>query len=246
VALAVVTLAGCVSRGAGNSGSFNCDYTCAGCSHHDCGCGPAAPPSDLPKDPNPCLKYCRVWVEPVYRDVPRLTCDCGHACKNERIVEETCFETVCVPGKRYGCTTPERDCDVTAVQVCPGGYRWREAEDGCWRYCECQPTYKWCKKQIHEDGIAYCMDEPPEYKTVAVKTERRVCDVDYTPSGYKTTWCKELYKPGHWEWVLKDDCSPPPCGPCCCEPYSYCLDKTVTRTGGGCAPTAASRPCGCR
>lgn len=228
LALLVVALAGCASGG--HNGPTSCDVACAscGCSSHGCGCGPAAPPSDLPKDPAPCMKYCKVWVPPVYRDVPRLTCQCGHACPVEKEVTETCFRTVCTPGKCYGCTTPDRDCEAVAVQVCPGGYRWQEVEGGCWRYCESKPSYKWCKKQVHEDGIEYCSNEPPQYHTEVVKTDKRVCDVTYEPSSYKTTWCKECYTPGHWEWVMKYDCDPCPPKEACCEPYTYCLGNKVT------------------
>jgi hypothetical protein len=228
VLLAVVALAGCASGGSG--GGMNCDPSCPPCGLAVAGCGPEAPPLDLPSDPAPCLKYCRVWVPPVYRDVPRLTPVCGGPRQVEKHVTETCFKTVCKPGQKYGCTTPSCDCEEVAVQVCPGGYRWQQVEGGCWRYCETKPTFKWCKKQIHEDGIDYCVDEPPEYEVVAVKTERRICDTVYEPPTYKTTWCKELYTPGRWEWVLKNDCSPAPCGDSCCKPLTYSISKTCTCT----------------
>jgi hypothetical protein len=242
VALAVVLLGGCATSGGGCSnwtGGTSCDYTAPICGPSCHGCGPAAPPFDLPKDPAPCLKYCRVWVPPVYRDVPRLEPVCGGPRQVDKVVDEVCFKTVCTPGKRYGCVTPGRDCEAVAVQVCPGGYRWQQVEDGCWRYCECNPTYKWCKKQVHEDGIAYCANEPPTYETVAVRTERRICDTVYEPSTYRTVWCKELYQPGRWEWVLKNDCSPEPCGDCCCEPLTYDMGTTCTRGA------AVSPPCVC-
>jgi hypothetical protein len=234
VVFAVVALAGCASGRSGCGSATSCDMACAPCRGACGGCGPAAPPSDLPKDPALCMKYCRVWVPPVYRDVPRLTPVCGNPCRTEKLVTETCFRTVCTPGKCYGCTTPERDCEAVAVQVCPGGYRWQEVEGGCWRYCECKPSYKWCKKQVHEDGIDYCMNEPPEYRTEVVKTDRRVCDVVYEPPTYKTTWCKECYTPGHWEWRLEHACDPCPPKECCCEPYTYCIGQTFTNTSTCC------------
>jgi hypothetical protein len=167
------------------------------------------------------MKYCKVWVPPVYRKVPRLERVCGGPRRTEKTVIETCFVTECTKGQRYGCTTPSCDCDEVAVQVCPGGYRWQQADDGCWRYCACEPRYKWCKKQVHEDGITYCGEIPPEYHTVPVRTEKRVCDTVYEPSSWTTVWCDECYQPGHWEWVSKYDCSAPAPSCDCCAPRTY-------------------------
>lgn len=219
--LAVVSLAGCASSGGSSStrGGLGC-----ACSAGEGPCGPAAPPLGLPDDPAPCLKYCRVWVPPVYRDVPKIESVCGTPRTTDKTVIETTFKTVKIPGARYGCTTPSCDCDEVAVEVCPGGWKWQQV-DGCWRYCECPPKYKWCKKQVHEDGITYCADEPDQYKTVAVRREKRVCDTEYVPATTRTVWVKELYRPGHWEWVAKQDCcaKAPNCD--CCRPYTYTISS---------------------
>ena len=220
VALAVVSLAGCAGGTGGTRGS-TCD-SCAPCSAGMGPCGPLGPPSDLPKDPFPCTKYCKVWVPPVYRKVPRLEQVCGGPRRTEKDVIETCFVTECVkPRQVYGCTTPSCDCDEVAVQVCPGGYRWQQAPDGCWRYCSCEPKYKWCKKHVHEDGITYCGEIPPEYRTVAVRNQKRVCDTVYEPGTWKTVWCEECYKPGHWEWRAVEDCCAPAPNCDCCAPRTY-------------------------
>lgn len=220
LAAAALLLAGC-SSSAGMRGN-----ACGRCSDGPGPCGVKAPPNDLPRDPNPKLKYCRVWVDDVYRDVPKLVPVCGCTKPVDTVVTETHFVTKATPGRCYDCTTPSCDCDETAVQVCPGGYRWQEIE-GCWKYAYCPPKYKWCKKQVHEEGISYCMEEPTTYETVAVRDQKVVRDYQYTPPGYKTVWCKELYKPGHWEWVAHDDCGPSPsCD--CCKPYVY-------RVGRDCA-----------
>lgn len=217
LAVAAFVLSGCASGGGGRCGG----NACGPCGQAEGPCGPKGPPLDLPQDPDPCVKYCKVWVEPVYRDVPKLVPVCGGTKNVLKDVTTTRFVTKATPGKCYGCTTPSCDCDETAVEVCPGGYRWQQ-QDGCWKYCYCPPKYKWCKKQIHEDGISFCMEEPTTYETVAVRNTERVCDTQYTPPTYKTVWCKELYKPGHWEWVKHQDCSPAPsCD--CCKPHTYVL-----------------------
>lgn len=69
-------------------------------------CSIKAPPTDLPQDPNPRLKYCRVWVPPVYRKVPKLVEVCGCTKPVDTEVTQTRFVTQATPGRCYGCTTP--------------------------------------------------------------------------------------------------------------------------------------------
>src|SRR5687768_4862546 len=135
---------------------------CSGCPEPE-PCCPTFADTDLPPDPDPCLEYCKVWVPPVYREVPRLERVCGCVKRVERIVDRTEFCTVQTkPARAYGCVTPSCECDEVAVEVCPGGYRWKQLPNGCWRYCDYPPKYRWCKKQVREEGIEYCMCEPAE------------------------------------------------------------------------------------
>jgi hypothetical protein len=204
-----------------------------GCSsgpRHDplCGCAPTCVPSgcgglptDLPRDPDPCLKYCKVWVPPVYRDVPSLesTPGCVHTVQKD--VTITCFEDREVrPRTCKSLTHQPCPCQQTAVEVCPGGYKWQEVGCDCWKYCYQAPTYKWCTKEVKEDKICYCAETPPEYETVVTRRPSKVCDVKYVPPKYEVVWKKECYRPGHYEWrPVPDACGT--CQPVPCEPRTY-------------------------
>ncbi len=170
-------------------------------------------PPDLPNDPEPCTQYCRVWVPPVYREVPQLV-----QVSPRRMVEKketTCrlrFQEVCVrPGQTKPCRTPDKRCESALVQVKPGGYKWKPDGIGacgneCWKYCYEAPSYRWCNKVVNEEGIEYCTDVPPEYKTVAYREPVVECRQECVPAQYKVEWVKELYSPGYWAWQRNKEC----------------------------------------
>ena len=93
------------------------------------GCCDSSLPPDLPEDPQACTRYCKVWVPPVYKDVPKL-CQVRPPCT--RCVPDTQerphFNTVCTkPRECYTCVTPDKVCETAAVQTRPGGWRRRKA-----------------------------------------------------------------------------------------------------------------------
>jgi hypothetical protein len=206
----------------------------AGCSSGSGGCGRSLP-LDLPADPDPCLKYCRVWVPPVYRDVPRLVQKCpGTVRKTDEVGYETRYREVMVkPPREHGVCVDGKTCDSTIVQVSPGGWQWQGAGD-CWKYCWVPPCYKRCEKVVQEDRICYCVDEPAEFKTVAETVPVGRCREEYVPAQYEVVWVKELYQPGHYEWVASMECDCDSCGPCP-PPDDRCRRAVPT---GGVAPGA--------
>ena len=198
--LALVVLAGCSSGPARLPGE-----------------GYGALPPDLPDDPQPCTTYCKVWVPPVYRDVPRLR-QVKPGClemSKEQIVH-TRFGEVCTkPRELVECRTPDKRCEEAVVQVRPGGYKWKRDQNGCWKYCYENPCYQWCNKVVTDEGIEYCTERPPEYKTVAWTEPATVCRQDYVPGEYEVEYVKEVYRPGYWAWKPCRDCEncdcPAPC-----------------------------------
>ena len=56
-------------------------------------------PADLPANPEACTTYCKVWVEPVYRDKPVL-------CLKEPGCSERVEEVVCRTRYREVCERP--------------------------------------------------------------------------------------------------------------------------------------------
>jgi hypothetical protein len=195
------------------------------------GCCDSTLPPDLPEDPQPCTRYCKVWVPPVYRDVPRL-CQVRPPCT--RCVPDTQvrphFETVCVkPRECYTCATPNRVCETAAVQTRPGGWKWKADSCDCWSYCYEPPCHQWCNKVVTEEGIEYCVERPPEYRTeVTWQTEQ--CErTEYVPGEYKVVWEKELYRPGYHEWVAQPGCE-------CCACPSPCPTRPILRRPCGCTP----------
>jgi len=172
-------------------------------------------PADLPANPEACTKYCKVWVEPVYRDKPVL------CLKNPGCTKEV-PETVCVTRYREVCERPAcqypvrmagKQCDQAVVQVRPGGYKWKREGD-CWKYCYEEPCYQWCNKVVQEDGIEYCMEVPPEYRVEAYHEPVTRYRTVRTPAEYEVKYVKELYTPGRYEWQPSKlcDCDCP--GPC--------------------------------
>jgi len=196
--------------------------------------GPTLPP-DLPPDPEPGTTYCKEWVEPVYRDVPRLAM-VRPPCTTT-VPETVCrlrFEDVCVkPSTCRPCRTPDKACEMAVVQTKPGGYVWKQDGAGCWKYCYEQPCYQWCDKRVTEEGIEYCVEDPPEYRTVAYREEtteaRQVC----VPGEYAVEWCREVYIPGHWVWKATKDCGP-------CDVTAPCPE--MPRIERPCSGVAAGAP----
>jgi len=172
-------------------------------------------PPDLPANPETCAKYCKVWVDPVYRDVPYVV-QTSCACSKEvpETVMETRYREVCEPGRTYPVCTPDKRCDQAVVQVSPGGYKWKR--DGqCWRYCYEEPCYQWCDKVVTEKGIEYCMEVPPEYHVEAYLEPVTRYRTVKTPAEYEIRYRKELYTPGHYEWQPSKECTNCDCpGPC--------------------------------
>lgn len=176
-------------------------------------------PGDLPTDPDPCTKYCRVWVPPVYRDVPYVVEVCP--ARTVQVPEEgmeTRYQEVCTkPRETYDVCTPDRRCDQVAVQTKPGGYVWKRDPCGdCWNYCYEPPTFQWCNKTVTEQGITYCTEIPPEYSVEVTHEPVTRCRTVYVPAQYETRWEKELFTPGRWEWQpskLCADCDCPAPGP---------------------------------
>lgn len=214
-----------------------------------CGCGPCPVPcppcgltaTDMPKDPDPCAKYCRVWVPPVYRHVPRLEiARDGYMTSEQKTVMETRFvEREVKPARGYHVSSQPTSCTETAVELTPGGWRWQDAGCGCWKYCYTPPSYAWCSKTVKEEGISYCNEEPAEYETVAVTCPKKTCASRYVAPEYRSVWVKECVKPGHWQWVAKDDA----CGTCQPhrgEPRTFPVAERDCRpSGGGCTPSCA-------
>lgn len=211
LALTMLAAMGCVSRRA----------------HDD------AFPADLPANPEACTKYCKVWVEPVYRDKPVL-CVKEQGCDTvEETVCRTRYREVCEPGCQYTVKTCGKQCDQAVVQVRPGGYKWKREGD-CWKYCYEEPCYQWCNKVVREEGIEYCMEVPPEYRVEAYHEPVTRYRTVRRPNKYEVEWVKELYTPGHYEWQpskLCGDCDCP--GPCPTIPQrpSPCPNERGISTG---------------
>ena len=196
-------------------------------------------PADLPANPDPTKKYCKVWVPPVYRKVPKVVQTAASYTTQEPVMinRTRAYEVQTKPAEVRRGQTCGTECDDNLVMVKPGGYRW-EHDGSCWQYKYRCPEYKWCKKKVREEGIDYCYEIPAEYETVA-KTEQ-VCVMrdKYVPAKYKTIWVEEVWKPGRWEWRASDACG--------CTP-----DRRPwmgpTHMGRKCAPppAAPALDCGC-
>ena len=170
-------------------------------------CKSGVPPLDLPQNPDPCCKYCKVWVPP--------TCQ---KCSKKR---------VCYGGGVR--------CDESLVQTKPGGYRW-ETDGNCWHYCYRNPEYKWCNRVVQEDKIDYCYCPPPKWKTVVETVPVQVERSRYVPAQYEIQYCPQLWTPGHYEWRKCPDpcwCTPdkrrwsrPVRMPGCAQAVSSCCPRT--------------------
>lgn len=220
-ALGVFVLAGCTS--AANSGT---------------GLAKALP--DLPVNPDPSKRYCKVWVPAKTRMVPKLVQTCGSSMKEECItVNQTRAREVMVQGPIERPVDPCRQrCTDTLVQTKPGGYRW-ECDDECWQYRHRAPEYKWCSKTVEENKVSYCYTHPPKYETVVETRPVTRTRNTYVPPQYETQWVEEVYEPGHWEWKATPSCGPSKD----CRTWSK---KHVYKSDcGGCPPPAPALDCGC-
>jgi hypothetical protein len=177
-------------------------------------------PTDLPDNPQPCTKYCRVWVPPTYRKVPRLCPECPETVEVPHVVDRVRFREVCVkPSEVKWCRTPDTRCEVAAVQTTTGGWKWKRDGQDCWKYVYEPPCYAWCTKNVGEESISYCTQTPAEYKTVAW-TERQVFTrVEQGQPRYRVQWVDEVYEPGRYEWVASGICNGcVECNRCPCPP----------------------------
>jgi hypothetical protein len=213
-----------------------------GCTNGWSGAGGArtgAMPADLPAIPDPTKKYCKVWVPPVYRKVPKVVVCAPASMRTEEIVvnRTSAYEVMTKPAELRNGQTCGTDCEDSLVMVKPGGYRW-ETDGTCYQYKYRCPDYKWCAKKVQEDGIKYCYEIPAEYETVASTeqvTKLRDC---YVPATYKTVWVEQVYTPGHWEWQshAASECVP--------DGRQW---RGPTNMGRSCAPAPkpAALDCGC-
>ncbi|MCC7140259.1 MAG: hypothetical protein IT460_17700 [Planctomycetes bacterium] len=189
---------------------------------------PSAPP--FPTDPDVDATYCRVWVPPTYREVPRLV-ECA-PCRVEHekaFRRELTFKEVCTPGSYETKCTPCRTRTEVEVQATPGRTDWAKVDCGCgtgecYRPVEVPPTTCSCEKTVTEKGVSYCAFHAPTYDVVM--KEKRVC-VDrpvHVPAEYRVVWEKQEFEPGRWEWHKRTDCAEPTCGvktvraPSCSDP----------------------------
>lgn len=190
-----------------------------GCSNLRTGSGSSVGtlPGDLPPNPDPCMSYCKEWVPPVMRKVPKLVkCRPGTVKETPYTVMETSYDDVLVSPRtcdcRTGCGTT---CEEQLVEQKPGGYRWVQTAGGCWKYEYCAPKFKWCKRTIREEGVDYCVETPPEYKTVARSRAVQKTRRQYVPPQYEIRYVEQEYSPGHYRWVSSPSKGPASCG---CRP----------------------------
>ena len=170
-------------------------------------------PPDLPDNPDPTKKYCKVWVPPTYRKVPKLVM-CKPPCTTTEEVtfnRTTAYEVMTKPAELRRGQTCGNCCDDHLVQTKPGGYRW-ENDGTCWQYKYRCPEYKWCKKHVGEESVKYCYEVPAEYETVARTEPVTKLRSKYVPAEYKIVYVNEVYTPGHWVWRPHDapecECTP--------------------------------------
>jgi hypothetical protein len=184
-------------------------------------------------------------VPPEYRDVPKLVCrKPGHMVTKTENVSRTRFSDVCVkPAVARKCRTADKVCEKAAVQVTPGGYKWKPdpCNPDCWKYCYQPPSYTWCNKVVTDEGIEYCTEIPPEYKTVAYTENVPVCRDEYVPAEYCVKYVKELYRPGYWAWQPSKDCPKCDCPEAVCTTIRRRPCSPVRMTGGTSVHTTVPR-----
>jgi hypothetical protein len=166
-------------------------------------------PPNLPADPEPCTKYCKVWVPPTYRPKPKVVMTRpGYTRQVQGCKMEARYQEICVKPRetRWICEPGQVSCEDAVVQVSPGGYKWKDAGCGCYRYCYEPPVYQWCNKVVTEEGIDYCTERPPEYEMKVWHEKVPTCRQEYVPAEYGVCWEKEVFIPGHWEWQAVKEC----------------------------------------
>ena len=216
-------------------------FVLAGCSAtSNTGAGLARALPDLPDNPDPSKRYCKVWVEPKTRMVPKLVKTCEGGTKTECItVMKTTAREVMVEGPIERPVDPCRQtCTDTLVQCKPGGYRW-ECDGECWQYRYRKPEYKWCSKTVEEKKINYCYTHPPKYETVVETVPVKRNRQSYVPPKYEVQWVEEVYEPGRWEWRATESCGP---GKDCRE---WSGKHVYESKCGGCPPPAKALDCSC-
>ncbi len=198
-------------------------------------------PPDLPASPDPTKKYCKVWVPPTYRNVPKLV-KCAPGCtttEDVKIMQTRAYDVLVEPGRGKCATTCGTTCEESLVQVKPGGYRWEDC-GGCWQYKWRPPQYKWCQRKVRDEGIDYCFETPAKYKTV-VETRPVVKQrTKYVPPKYRISYAKEIYKPGHYEWRAEGECA------CTPDRRKWSTPRVQAKKCGGCPPRPrVALDCGC-
>jgi hypothetical protein len=209
----------------------------------------------LPDDPEPCAQYCKCWVPAKCREVPKLCMVCpGHTrcdpvCVNKTVYCDECVKPrtcrpICIPGSK---------CDETIVQTSAGGYRWIR-ECNCWKYCYVPPCFQYCNKSVTENGVRYCSEEPPVYRTTARTCPRIEYRTTYVPPRYEVRWVKEVYDPAHWEWQRSRACCDCIC-PCdhpeipktttVCPPPCWTRVPRIPNPEPGCGPCGVAPGCPC-
>lgn len=192
-------------------------------------------PTDLPRDPGQGLTYCRVWVPPVYRDVPTLETVPGHmVTETHAAMKTTFFERQVQPKGEYWLEKQPCDCDMTAVEVAPGGWKWAQVNGDCWQYCYTPPQYSWRAKQVKDERITYANEVPAQYETVARSCPTTVTQQKYVPGGYRVVWKRECYRPGQYVWQAREG----GCAPCATDPGTSKTTLVPARTVGGAQPAA--------
>jgi hypothetical protein len=198
-------------------------------------------PVDLPANPDPTKKYCKVWVPATYRKVPKLV-QCAPGCEKSvdvTVMETTAREVLVRPCSRKCATTCGTTCNEALVQVKPGGYRWEDC-GGCWQYKYRPPQYKWCHKTVKEDGIGYCLETPAEYETVVETRPVRKTRTEYVPPKYRVAYVNEVFTPGHYEWRAEGECA------CTPDRRRWSTPRLQSKTTTGCPPRPkVALDCGC-
>lgn len=189
-----------------------CLSACSGGpSFRSCPDSARAIPLDLPQDPDPTKKYCKVWVPPTYREVPYLAQRCSGTTRDvtETVMETRAYDEIVTPASCKTVRGCGKTCEESLVQVRPGGYRW-EFDGTCWKYVERCPEYEWCNRVVREDSIDYCMDVPAEYQTKVETVPVQRTRTEYVPPRYEIRYRQEVFQPGRWEWrtTCSDGCTP--------------------------------------
>lgn len=170
----------------------------------------ALPPAGLPDSPSPCATYCKEWVPPVTRKVPELVkVRDGYMKETPYCVKTTSYDDVVIEPRQCACpkTTATRRCEESLVEVKPGGHRWVQNDDGCWKYQYCNPEYKWCTRTRVEEGVEYCVDKPPVYETVERVNHEMKMRREYVPAEYAIRYREQVYEPGRYRFRATQDCN---------------------------------------